>query len=70
MPQEGTTYGTRFRFRDTGQRLLAGAGSPEGAVVGTTGDIYFRSDGVVSTTIYIKVSGTDSTTLWSPIVSA
>jgi hypothetical protein len=38
-----------------------GAGSPEGAVTGIVGDLYLRTDGGASTTLYVKESGTGNT---------
>lgn len=47
----------------SGIATSAGSGSPEGVVTGSVGDLYFRSDGGLSTTIYRKDSGS-STTGW------
>lgn len=34
-----------------------GTGAPEGVVTGTRGDLYLRTDGGASTTLYVKESG-------------
>jgi hypothetical protein len=41
--------------------IIAGAGSPEGAVTARIGSIYQRSDGGVGTSLYVKESGTGNT---------
>ena len=41
--------------------LIAGNGSPEGAVTAETGSIYQRMDGAAGTTIYIKETGSGNT---------
>ena len=41
--------------------VFAGAGSPEGAVTGSVGTVYRRTDGGASTTFYVKESGTGNT---------
>ncbi len=41
--------------------LLSGAGSPEGAVAAPIGAIFLRTDGGVSTTLYVKESGSGNT---------
>lgn len=41
--------------------VLTGTGSPEGAVAGTVGTVYRRTDGGVATTFYVKESGTGNT---------
>lgn len=41
--------------------IIAGAGSPEGAVSARIGSIYQRSDGGAGTSLYVKESGTGST---------
>lgn len=42
-------------------RLYSGSGTPEGVVSATVGSIYLREDGGVSTTLYVKTSGTGNT---------
>jgi len=39
----------------------SGAGSPEGAVSGSVGSLYTRTDGSTSTTLYVKTSGSGNT---------
>jgi hypothetical protein len=51
----------------TGPRILSGAGTPEGAVVGSVGDVFLRTDGGVGTTEYVKSSGSVTNTGWSPL---
>lgn len=41
--------------------VRTGAGSPEGAVAAPVGTIYLRTDGDVSTTLYVKQTGTGNT---------
>lgn len=45
--------------------ISAGAGTPESAVVGRIGDIFMRTDGGSSTTLYVKESGADTNTGWT-----
>ena len=45
-----------------GQKILGGAGSPNGAVSAPMGSIFLRTDGGASTTLYVKTSGTGTTT--------
>ena len=35
-----------------------GTGSPETSVIGNVGDVYIRTDGGTSTTLYVKEDGT------------
>jgi len=42
-------------------RILNGSGSPEGAVVGSVGDLYLRKDGTTGQVFYVKESGTGNT---------
>lgn len=44
--------------------LKRGSGTPEGAISGSIGDIYQRTNGSVGTSLYIKESGADTTTGW------
>lgn len=46
--------------------IRTGTGSPEGAVTGTVGDIFLRTDGGAGTTAWVKESGS-STTGWVAI---
>lgn len=41
--------------------VRAGSGTPEGAVTGNVCDIFLRTDGSTSTTLYVKTSGTGNT---------
>lgn len=45
----------------TASNFKRGAGSPEGSVSGSVGDIYLRTDGGAGTTMYVKESGTGNT---------
>lgn len=47
--------------------LRSGSGSPEGAVVGKVCDVYLRTNGGASTTVYVKESGTGTNTGWVPV---
>lgn len=47
-----------------GAKVLRGAGAPNSAVVGSVGDLYVRSDGGASTTLYVKESGNATNTGW------
>jgi hypothetical protein len=42
-------------------RLRSGTGTPEGAVTAPVGTLFLRTDGGVSTTLYVKTSGTGNT---------
>lgn len=44
--------------------IRSGAGTPEGRVTGAIGDLYLRTDGSTSTTLYVKQSGINTTTGW------
>ena len=45
-------------LRISGSRIYRGTGSPEGVQRGSIGDLYLRTDGSTSTTLYVKTSGT------------
>lgn len=45
----------------SGPLLIVGAGSPEGAVTAPVASEYWRSDGVLGSTRYLKVSGSGNT---------
>lgn len=45
-------------------KISSGTGSPEGAVVGSVGDIFLRTNGGANTTLYVKESGSASNTGW------
>lgn len=49
--------------------LRTGSGSPEGVVTATVGSQYFRTDGSVGTTLYIKQTGSGNTG-WTAMNSA
>lgn len=48
----------------TADNVKRGAGSPEGAVTGSVGDAYERTDGGSGTSLYVKESGTATNTGW------
>jgi hypothetical protein len=50
-----------------GVNLLAGTGTPQGAVTAYPGALFLRSDGSVDTSIYIKNSGVNSLYGWVPL---
>ena len=47
-----------------GARVLAGTGTPVSIVVGDIGDLYCRKDGGANTTLYVKESGSGTSTGW------
>jgi hypothetical protein len=48
-------------YSNNGVLWIAGAGTPEGAVVAPVGSLYSRTNGGASTTLYVKESGTGNT---------
>jgi len=56
-----SSLATRFVFDNTTCTLKSGSGSPEGAVTGKVCDLYVRSNGALTTTVYVKTSGTGMT---------
>jgi len=48
----------------TGPVVRAGAGSPEGVVVGSPGDLYLNTNGGAGTTLWVKESGSATNTGW------
>ena len=44
-----------------GLNIQKGEGTPEGNVTASVGNLYLRTDGGTSTTLYIKESGTGNT---------
>lgn len=48
----------------TTSKISSGTGSPNSVVTGSVGDQFLRTDGGASTTLYIKESGTATTTGW------
>jgi len=51
----------------TGGTWQSGAGSPEGVIVGSVGDLWTRTDGVPNDTLYVKESGNATNTGWTPV---
>jgi hypothetical protein len=51
-------------FAINGTRVRNGTGDPNGAVVGSVGDMFLRTDGGASSTLYIKESGAATNTGW------
>ncbi len=49
----------------SGARVMDGSGAPEGVVLGFVGDLYLRRDGSPSGALYVKDSGTATTTGWA-----
>lgn len=52
---------------DTGSSTMkfrVGSGTPEGSIIGTPPDLYFRDDGGAGTAMYIKESGAGTNTGW------
>jgi len=52
-----------------GGRVCAGTGTPESAFVGWIGDLFLRRDGGTGTTVYIKETGSGTTTGWIAITA-
>ena len=48
-------------FEPINALILTGEGSPEGVVTASPPTLYLRTDGGVSTTLYVKTSGTGNT---------
>lgn len=44
-----------------GVKVSNGTGAPESVVVGNVGDLFIRTDGGASTTLYVKESGSGNT---------
>lgn len=42
----------------------SGAGSPQGRIVGSPGDVYLNTTGGTGTTLYIKESGRNTSSGW------
>lgn len=50
----------------SGLKLVIGSGDPNNVVAGPIGSLFLRTDGSTSTTLYVKTSGTaTSTTTWT-----
>lgn len=45
-------------------RITSGTGSPEGVIQGSPPDLYLNASGGAGTTLYVKESGTNTTTGW------
>jgi hypothetical protein len=54
-------YALQYRFAGGANFISAGVGSPEGAVTGPVGSLYLNLSGGVTTTLYVKTSGTGNT---------
>jgi hypothetical protein len=61
----GIGAGAFAREDDDDHFILWGTGSPEGVVSASKGSVYLRMDGDVGTTLYLKQSGTETTTGWT-----
>jgi hypothetical protein len=48
----------------SGPRFLAGSGSPMGVVLGNPGDLYLSTSGGAGTTLWVKESGSGTTSGW------
>lgn len=53
-----------FRGSPIGRGITYCAGTPEGQIVGSIGDVALRTDGGAGTTLYIKESGSATDTGW------
>jgi hypothetical protein len=65
----GAIGGTTGVFSSTvrvqgGAFLRSGTGAPNGAVTGSVGDLWLRTDGGALTTLYVKESGANTNTGW------
>lgn len=56
---------TSGRGAGTAPTITSGTGSPETRVAGFVGDLYLRTDGGASTTLYVKTSGRGTMTGWT-----
>jgi hypothetical protein len=56
--------GQYLRMSGGASSVLAGTGSPEGAVTAPVGSLYLRSDGGAATTLYVKETGGAGNTGW------
>lgn len=50
---------------NTGARLSAGFGAPNGVVYGSVGDLFLRQDGTAGSVFYVKESGNLTNTGWT-----
>ena len=62
--------GKGFRFTTAGAVMLAGTGSPEGAVAAPEGSHWTRTDGGDDTKLYVKASGGGANTGWRAVTTA
>lgn len=51
----------QIEIRGDGVKVRSGEGSPEGVIAANPGSVFLRTDGGVTTTLYVKTSGTSST---------
>lgn len=62
----GDGFFRRIRLGSAGQTIIrTGTGSPNSAVSGSVGDLFLRTNGGASTTLYVKESGSATTTGWT-----
>lgn len=64
---QGVAYYTKVRLANTCW-VQTGAGTPEGAVVGSICDLFLRTDGGSGSTLYVKEAGAANNTGWQPVV--
>ena len=69
--QPGSSYGTRFVFEASGCAIYSGTGTPEGAQVGSVGDLYVRADMSGSNpAVYFKATGSATNTGWVALLGS
>jgi hypothetical protein len=59
-----TVFANKFALGSGTAAWSSGSGSPEGVVSASRGSLYSRVDGGTSTTLYVKETGTGTTTGW------
>lgn len=69
IPEDADITVTESQVSDLGDYITttvikSGEGTPEAAVTGTIGQLYLRTDGGASTTLYVKESGVGTNTGW------
>ena len=64
VPASFSQWLSRFVVAHNDLRVLHGTGSPETVVTANIGALYLRDDGVASTVLYIKESGSGLATGW------
>lgn len=52
-------------YRIGNARVYSGTGTPQSRVKGNVGDLYLRTDGSTSTTLYVKETGNGTLTGWT-----